>query len=102
MAMVSLSMFAGGCYQIVHVEDFQGNSIDGARVTTQMSQDYGGGPGPSGITNRFGDCMLKKTAYDNPPLWITVTKEGYRSRGVAYSPDDKITIRLQQIEVIPE
>ena len=100
-ACLAVCMLAGGCYQIIHVEDLQGNSIAGANVTTQMSLDYGGGPGPSGITNRFGDAMLKKTAYDNPPLYINVAKQGYRSRGVDYSPDDKVTIRIQQIVAIP-
>ncbi len=102
VALVAVCMFSAGCYQIIHVEDTLGNSIAGANVTTQMSQDFGGGPGPRATTNRFGDAWLKKTAYDNPPLWINVTKQGYRSRGIAYSPDEKVTIRLQQIEVIPE
>ena len=101
-ACLAVCVLAGGCHQIIHVEDMQGNSVAGAHVTTQMSQNYGGGPGPSGITNRFGDTMLKKTAYDNPPLWITVTKPGYRSRGIAYSPDDKVTIRIRQIEFLSE
>lgn len=102
LIFAALCMLAGGCYQIVHVEDMQGNSVAGAQVTTQMSQDYRGGPGPSGITNSFGDAMLKKTAYTNPPLYINVVKQGYRSVGVDYSPDDKVTIRLQQIDFVPE
>lgn len=101
LAMAGLCMLGVGCYQIIHVEDLQGKSISGAHVKMQMSLDYGGGPGPSGITNRFGDVILKRTPYDNPPLYINVIRQGYRTTGVDYSPDDKVTVRLQQI-AIPE
>jgi hypothetical protein len=91
---------APGCHQIIHVEDMQGQAVADAQVSTQMSEDYGGGPGPSATTNRFGDAMLKRTSYNNPPLWITVYKPGYRRRGVTYIPDNRVVIQIQRI--IPE
>jgi len=100
IVLLAMSCLAAGCHQMVHIEDMQGNAIAGAQVTTQMAEGSGGGPGPSATTNRFGDAMLKRTSYSNPPLWITVYKPGYRRRGVAHSPDNKIVIQIQRI--IPE
>ncbi len=95
---VAVSVILSGCHQIVHVEDMQGNSVAGAQVSTQMSRGSGGsGKGPAGVTNRFGNAMLKKPAYDNPPLWITVQKFGYRTTGVEYVANDRMVIQIQRI-----
>jgi len=97
IVLLAMSCLAAGCHQIVHIEDTQGQAIAGAQVITQMAEGSGSGPGPSATTNRFGDAMLKRTSYNDPPLWIIVHKPGYRRRGVAYSPDNKIVIQIQRI-----
>lgn len=92
-------LFIGGCYQIVHVTDPAGDPVKGAKVMTQFASEQGGGIDKTVQTNRWGDAWLPLTDTQDPPAWILIKCQGYRTKGIAYTLDNKINVEIQPISL---